>query len=490
MARALMRSREGKGQGQWQDARPMIDRSLRRVALLVAACFFMENLDGTIVVTAIPQISGSLGVQAGSTGLVVTAYLVTLAVLIPLSGWMVARFGPRRVFLSAIVVFTLASAGCAAATGLTELILMRVVQGGGGAMMVPVGRMVVLGRADKAQLMRVMSYIVWPGLIAPVIAPLAGGVITTYASWRWLFLINLPLGALAFGFAWRLIGSGERERPPALDRLGVLLTCTGLAGLTYTAHLVSQDVHAWGQVAALAALSLALLALATVHLLRTETPLVQLRALRIPSFGVSLAGSSIFLAVVSSVPFLLTLLFQTVFGWSAIRSGAVVLFVFVGNIAIKPATTFLYNRFGFRNVLIASTAGLALTVAGCGLITPDTPTAVIAVVVLLSGVARSVGLTGFSTLALSDVPPQEMRDANALSATAAQLCSGLGVAIAAIALRAGSPLGDLLPGDASDGTAFAVAFALMGLVALASLAQARRVPHGAGAAVRDTRRRD
>jgi EmrB/QacA subfamily drug resistance transporter len=467
----------------------MIDRSLRRVALLVAACFFMENLDGTIVVTAIPQISRSLGVQPGSTGLVVTAYLVTLAVLIPLSGWMVARFGPRRVFLSAIVVFTLASAGCAAATNLTELIVTRVLQGVGGAMMVPVGRMVVLERADKAQLMRVMSYIVWPGLVAPVIAPLAGGVITTYASWRWLFLINLPLGALALAFGWRLIEGRAQTAPRPLDRLGVLLTCTGLAGLTYTAHLVSENGQRWGLVAVLTVVSGVLLGLATAHLLRTETPLVQLRTLRIPSFGTSLSASSIFLMVISSVPFLLTLLFQTVFHWSAIRSGAVVLFVFVGNIAIKPATTFLYNRFGFRRVLIAATAGLAATVAACGLITAGTPVALIAVLVLLSGVARSVGMTGFSTLALSDVPPDEMRDANALTATSFQLFSGLGVAVAAIALRAGSPLGDLLPGDGSDRTAFAVAFALMGLVALASLTQAWRVDPRAGAAVRDARQR-
>jgi EmrB/QacA subfamily drug resistance transporter len=484
----MLTSRQGKGARGWQDAEPMIDRPLRNVALLVAACFFMENLDGTIVVTAIPKISDSLHVDAGSTGLVVTAYLVTLAVLIPLSGWMVARFGPRKVFLSAIVLFTLASAGCAAATNLGELIAMRILQGAGGAMMVPVGRMVVFERADKSQLMRVMSYIVWPGLVAPVIAPLAGGIITTYASWRWLFLINLPLGIVALAFAWRLIEDRPQPAPRPLDRIGVLLTCTGLAGLTYTAHLVSGGAPRWGWIAALTVASGVLLTTATVHLLRAESPLVELRTLRIPSFGRAISGSSIFLLVISAVPFLLTLLFQTVFGWSAIKSGAVVLFVFAGNIGIKPATTYLYNRFGFRRMLLVSTVALAATVAACGLITAGTPLVVIALIVLLSGVARSVGMTGYSTLALSDVPPEQMRDANAVSATAFQLFSGLGVAVAAIALRAGAPLGDLLPGVASERTAYVIAFAVMGLIALVSGAQAWRLHPAAGAAVMDRAR--
>lgn len=466
----------------------MVDRQLRNIALLVAACFFMENLDGTIVVTAIPKISGSLDVSAGSGGLIVTAYLVTLAVLIPLSAWMTARFGPRRIFLSAIVLFTIASLGCAAATSFGELIAVRVLQGAGGAMMVPVGRIVVFARAEKGQLMRVMSYIVWPGLIAPVIAPLAGGVITTYASWRWLFLINLPLGAIALALAWRLIQDTPQPPPRRLDRVGVVLTGAGLAGLTYTAHLVSGAAPDWGPVVALAVVSAVLLAAACAHLLRAEEPLVELRTLRIPTFGGALAGSSIFLLVIAAVPFLLTLLFQTVFGWSAIKSGAVVLFVFVGNIAIKPATTVIYNRFGFRRVLLVACGGLAVTVAGCALLTAATPLAVIAAVVLLSGVARSVGMTGYSTLALSDVPPASMRDANAVSATAQQLFSGLGVAVAAIALRIGAPLGDALPGATGERTAYGVAFVIMGLLALGSGAAAWRLQPGSGAAVMDVKR--
>jgi EmrB/QacA subfamily drug resistance transporter len=457
----------------------MIDPRLRNVALLVAGCFFMELLDGTIVVTAIPQISSSLDAPASSTALVISVYLLTLAVLIPVSGWMTARFGARPVFLAAIAIFTAASLGCALSTSLGELVVLRIVQGAGGAMMVPVGRLVVLGPAPKAQLMRLMSYIVWPGLLAPVIAPLAGGLITTYASWQWIFAINLPLGVLAFAVAWRLIPAAETDAPPPLDRLGVLLTCTGLGGLTYAGELLARARPNWGLVSAVAAVAAALLSAAAWHLLRTRAPLVNLRTLRIETFGRAMAGSSLFWLVVGSIPFLLPLLFQTVFGWSAVKSGAVVLFVFVGNVAIKPATTWLYNRFGFRTVLLAATGGLAATTFVAGLFTAGTPIVLIALIALLSGIARSVGLTGYTTLGFSDVPPELMRDANAVAATVQQLFSGLGVAAASVALRAG----DLLPGHPSQRTTFAVAFALLAGVALVSLLDALRLHPRAGEAL-------
>jgi EmrB/QacA subfamily drug resistance transporter len=457
----------------------MIDRRLRNTALLVAGCFFMELLDGTIVVTAIRQMSRSLHTTTSSTALVITAYLLTLAALIPLSGWMTARYGPRRMFLSAITLFTVASLGCALSTNLAELVVLRIAQGAGAAMMVPVGRLVVLGPAPKSQLMRLMGYIVWPGLLAPVVAPLAGGLITTYASWQWMFVINVPLGIVAFAVAWRLIDARATGRPPPLDRLGVVLTCTGLGCVAYTGEMLARDRPDWALVVALAVASATLLASAARHLLRTEAPLVNLRTLRIRTFGAAIAGSTMFWTVVGAIPFLLPLLFQTAFGWSPIKSGALVLFVFVGNIAIKPATTWLYNRFGFRTVLLAATGGLAATSLACGFLTSSTPLVVIALVALLSGVARSVGLTGYSTLGFSDVPPEHMRDANALAATVQQLFSGLGVAAATIALRAG----DLLPGDASSRTTFELAFALLALVSLASFLDALRLHPSAGQAL-------
>jgi EmrB/QacA subfamily drug resistance transporter len=456
----------------------------RRVALLVAGCFFMEILDGTIVTTSAPQIGASLGVASTSISLVITAYLVTVAALIPQSGWMAARWGPRRVFLSAIAIFTLASVGCAASTSLPELVAMRVLQGAGAAMMVPVGRLEVLAATPKANLMRVMSFLVWPALVAPVFAPLAGGAITTYASWHWIFLINLPLGAFAFAAAWRLIRPLPPEPAPPLDVKGLVLTFAGLAGLTCTAQLLSQPSPAWLPVGGIGAASLVLLVVAVRHLLGARSPLVNLRTLRIATFGASIAGSSIFWLVVGAMPFLLPLLFENVFGWSPVKAGAVVLFLFLGNVGIKPATTPLYRRFGFRPLLIFATAGLAVTTLAAGFLTADTPLTVIGLVVLASGIVRSIGLTGYNTMAFSDVPAEHMRDANTLSATSQQLSSGLGVALAAVALRAGDPLGNLVPGASDPAATYTAAFALVALVALLATLGALRIHPTAGDVLR------
>lgn len=453
------------------------------MAFLVAACFFMEIFDGTVVITAIPSISESLDARANATALIITAYLVTVAVLIPLSGWMTLRFGYRRVFLSAIVIFTLASLGCAASSSLLELVVLRVLQGVGGAMMVPVGRMVVFETAQSSQVMRLMSFIVWPALLAPVIAPLAGGVITTYAGWRWLFLINIPLGVAAFAFAWRLIEGRPADAQPRLDRLGGLLTCGGIGGLVYAAHLVSDEHPAWGVAAVLGGAAIVALVVAVRHLLRTKDPILDLRTLRIPTLGLAMAGTAPLWLVIGAIPFLLPLLFQTVFDWSPIKSGAVVLFVFVGNILIKPATTLLYARFGFRNVLLAMSLLLAATSAACGLLTADTPLAAIIPLVLVSGAARSIAMTGYSTLSLADVPADQMRSVNALISTSQQLVVGLAVVVATLALRVGGLVGDLLPGADDARSSYAVAFLVLAAFALLGAWLAWRLPVSAGQAL-------
>jgi EmrB/QacA subfamily drug resistance transporter len=457
----------------------------RNIALLVAGCYFMEMLDGTIVTTASPQIGRSLHAPATEVGLVVTVYLLTLAVLIPLSGWLTRRYGNRAVFLTAIALFTVASVGCAASVSLGMLVGMRVLQGVGGAMMVPVGRTMVLSPAAKQDILRLTSYVVWPGLLAPVIAPLAGGLITTYASWHWLFLINVPLGVVAFALAWRLVtgqhAAAAAGPPPPLDWTGMLLTCAGLGGLIYTAHLVALPAPPAAETAASAAVSAALLALAVAHLRRTAHPLLNLRTLTVPTFRLSQLGMTMYFLVVGAMPFLLPLMFQVQFGWSPVKSGAVTAFVFAGNVGIKPATTPLIRRFGFRSVLVVSTIGTAVVVAALGFTSASAPVALIAALALVSGITRSTGFTVYSTVGLADMPAELMRDANTLAATSMQLGAGLAVAAATVALRAGSAV------TGGGQAAYTLAFCLLALIAAGCAAEALRLDPRAGDAARGIR---
>ena len=458
----------------------MGDNRQRNIALLVAGTFFMENLDGTILTTAAPSIGRSLGVPSVAVGITITAYLLTLAVLIPLSGWITRRLGSRRVFLAAIAIFTLASVLCALSTSLPELTVMRVLQGIGGAMMVPVGRLAVLRVTDRADLIRAIALLTWPALVAPVVAPLAGGFITTYFTWHWIFLINVPLGIVAFVAALRLVPTEERETPPPLDWVGLALTCTGLGSLVYLGSLLAERDPGVVATAGWAAVGFGLVGLAIAHQLRTRHPLLDLRALRIETFRLSHAGGSLFRLTVNAVPFLLPLLFQDVFGYSPLLSGALVLFVFVGNLAIKPATTPLLRRFGFRTVIMAASAAAALSMALMALLSSATPLWLVIVLLTVSGVARSTGFTAYNTIAFADVKRVEMTDANTLASTLQQVAAGFGVAVGAVALR----LGDTFAGGSGS---FSFAFAVLaGLTAVATV-EALLLSRAAGENIRPVR---
>lgn len=456
----------------------------RAVALLVAGCFFMEMLDGTIVTTSAPRIAHALAVPVGSIALVITAYLVTLAVLIPLSSWIAARIGARAAFLAAIVLFTLASAGCALSSSFAELVAMRVLQAAGAAMMVPVGRLMVLAPAKPGDLLALTALLVWPGLIAPVVAPLAGGLITTYASWHWLFAINLPLGLVAFLVGARIVHPAALPAPGDLDVIGLLLAGAGLGGVTFTADLLAQQRIAWPLVTTVGLPSASLLAAAIIHLRRTREPLVNLRLTRIHTFRAALAGTAFHFTALSATPFLAPLLFEEVFRWSPVHAGSVVLLIFVGNVGAKAFANRLYARYGFRPVLAASTAALAASLVLLGLTSTTTPLVLLATILLSSGAGRSVGATGYAAVIFADVPQSEMRHANTLSLTTQQLGGSWGVALAAIALRLGDPLGRLFGAAADARTAYAVALTLIACVALLSTAQALRLHPAAGQALR------
>jgi EmrB/QacA subfamily drug resistance transporter len=453
------------------------------LALLVAGAFFMENLDGTIIATAAPRMARSFGVPSVELNVVITAYLLALGVFIPVSGWIADRYGARLVFSGAIALFTVSSGLCALSTSLGELTAARVLQGLGGAMMVPVGRLVVLRAANKADIIRVIAYLTWPALVAPVVAPALGGALVTYASWRWIFVLNLPLGLVALLVAVRIVPNLRPGRPAGLDWGGFALTGAGLGTFVFGLELVTDGSVSWAAVGAAIGAGAVLIWWAVGHLRRTAHPLLDLRVLRVPTFRASSLGGSLFRMAISAAPFLLALMFQDGFGWSPLRSGVLVIAVFVGNIAIKPFTTPILHRFGFRTVLVTAGAAAGLTLALCASFTAGTPLLLIVLVLVVSGVFRSIGFTAYNTIVFADVAPEGMGNANTLSSTIQQLTMGLGVAVGALALRAGAPLDHLVGAASTGGGPFSAAFLLLAVVAFLAAAEAALLEHQAGSVI-------
>jgi EmrB/QacA subfamily drug resistance transporter len=433
------------------------------ISLLVAGAFFMENLDGTVIVTAIPQMAKSFGVHPVDLSIGVSSYILALAVLIPASGWLTDRFGARTIFATAIVVFTLASVLCGMSQTLPEFVVARVVQGIGGAMMVPVGRLVVLRSAKKEEIISAIGLIVWPGLAAPVLGPPLGGFTTDHFSWHWIFYLNVPLGAMALYFALTLVPGTDREKKP-FDWLGFLSTGYASFAVMLGIQLLSASPSWFWTIATLA--SGLLVGLWAVSYERRQAhPLVDLWALRFKTFAVTIWGGTLFRASIGAVPFLLPLLFQIGFGLDAFTSGLLVLSVFAGNIVMKIFTTRVLKHFGFRRTLVVNGYLNAAVLLACAVISPDTPVPVILGLLFVSGLTRSMQFTTIATIAFADVPQDRMSGANTLSNIAGPLGMALGIAVAALALRAGALF---FPGPAGVITLpqFHFAFVVIGVIAL------------------------
>jgi EmrB/QacA subfamily drug resistance transporter len=451
----------------------------RAVMLLIAGALFMELLDGTIVATAAPRMAHSFGVQAPQLAVAITTYLVTLAALIPLSGWLADRHGSRTVFVLGIATFTLASGLCALTDSLAQLTALRALQGAGGATMVPVGRMVVLRGTGRAGIVRAVAFLTWPALMAPIAAPLVGGALTTYLSWRWIFLVNVPLGLAATVAAARIVPQLHGERREALDWVGFALTTACLVAIVVCAAALGAPRVRWAEVGVSTSVALVAGVAAVRHLLDTPAPLLDLRLFAIPTFRTSHTAGSLNRLAINAVPFLLPLLFQVGFGWTAVKSGEVVLALFVGNLTIKPATTPLLRRFGFRTVIIGANVVATATIVGCGLISATTPLVAILALLAVSGAARSVGFTAYNTITFADVEAPSMRDANTIAWTAFQVTIAIGVALAAVGVRIGAWAAPALGGGSAT-PAYRTAFLILALFTLASCAAALRMRRGAG----------
>ncbi|MBK1665828.1 MFS transporter [Rhodospirillum rubrum] len=451
------------------------------LSYLVAGAFFMEALDGTVVITALPQMAASFGAAPVDLNIGVSAYILTVAILIPASGWAAERFGARTVFALAITLFTLASILCGLSQDLWSFVAARILQGVGGAMMVPVGRLVVLRDTQKSGLMRAIAIITWPGLVAPVLGPPIGGFLATHASWHWIFFLNVPLGILALILTLVLVPRGRRDSPGPFDGLGFILSGTACFCLIYGLDLISRgDVWTSG---ALCLVGLLGGFLALRHSRHRERPLIDLWAMRQRSFAVTIFGGTLFRLTLSATPFLLALLFQLSFGMDAFASGLLVLAIFVGNLAMKLLTSPILRRFSFRATLLVNGGLNALTIFACALLDAGTPTAVILGLLFVSGLTRSLQFTALNTLAFADVPQERMTGANTLANVAQRMSGALGVACGAVALRLAGAIGEgaATPLELAD---FRFAFVLIGVISLLGLLDVIGLRRDAGDEVR------
>jgi EmrB/QacA subfamily drug resistance transporter len=449
--------------------------------LLVAGAFFMENLDGTVITTAVPDMAHAFGVAPLALNIGVSAYLLTLGVFIPISGWVAQRFGARRVFAAALAIFTLASVLCGMAHSLTEFVWLRVLQGAGGAMMVPVGRLVVLNNTPKDKLIAAIATLTWPALVAPVLGPPVGGFITSYASWRWIFYLNLPLGLIALVLAWKLIPDQRAAERRPFDWPGFVLSGSALLLLTWGAEVIGGQHPDWLEAGACLLIGLLLLTALGWHLKRAAHPLIDLSSFAIPTFTITIVGGSLFRMAIGAVPFLLPLMFQLGFGLDAFHSGLLVIAVFAGNLMMKPATTPILRRFGFKPVILVNGLANVIALAACALLTPATPVWLIAVILFVGGLTRSMQFSALNTIAFADVPQPRMAAANALFSTAFQVALGLGVALGATGVRLGHWSAQQLGIADWPAIDYRLAFLPVALVSLLGLIDALRLQRNAGA---------
>ncbi len=458
---------------------PALQRA-KLLPLIVACALFMENTDSTVIATSLPVIAQSLGEDPIALKLALTSYLVSLAVFIPISGWMADRYGARTIFRAALCVFMLGSILCAMSNSLGAFVGARFVQGMGGAMMVPVGRLVILRSVEKSQLVSALAYLTVPALVGPVVGPPLGGFITTYFDWRWIFFINIPIGIVGLVLATLFFEDVREEDVAPLDIRGFLLSAFGFASLmlglaTGGRHLV-PEAASYGAVAA----GIAALGAYWLHSRRVAHPVLNLALLRIPTYRIGVIGGSVFRTGIGAIPFLLPLMLQLGFGLDALQSGLITFASAAGALIMKTLARRILSYGGFRRVLTFNAVIGAAFLAASGLFTPTTPHWLMLAVLLIGGCFRSLQFTGINALSYADVSNREMSGATSLSSVAQQLSLSLGVTIGAFALESANLLNGGKVLGAND---FWPAFVLVGLISASSVIWMARLAPDAGAEV-------
>ena len=406
--------------------------SKRLLPWLVAVAMFMESLDTTILNTAVPAIATALKVGPLSMKAVLASYTLSLAVFIPISGWMADRYGTRRVFASAIGIFTLGSLLCGISTNIHVLVACRVLQGCGGAMMVPVGRLTLVRTFSKSELLSAMSFISIPALVAPMLGPIAGGLIVGYLHWRYIFFLNIPVGIAGLIMVYLHLPNYREEHVNPLDVVGLILFGSGIALLSYVLEIFGEHTLGAFEVTGLLALSLVLLTGYVIHGHHTPFPLLNLPLFRIRTFRAAVSGSFFSRLGMGGIPFLLPLLYQLGLGYTAIQSGLLIMPQALGAMAVKAVLKQILNALGYRGVLISNTIIVGILMMVFAAIGLRTPIWVIVSLAFGYGAFSSLQYTSMNTLAYADTTEIEASNASSIASTTQQMAISFGVAIAGL----------------------------------------------------------
>ena len=405
------------------------------IPLIVATALFMENMDSTVIATSLPAIASDIGTSPLTLKLAITSYLLSLAVFIPASGWTADRFGARLVFAIAVAVFMAGSIGCAISHSVTDFVFARILQGMGGAMMTPVGRLVLLRSVDKSALVNAMAWVTVPALIGPVLGPPLGGFITTYFSWHWIFLINIPIGLLGIFMALRFIAPIKSEHVERFDLYGMALSGIGLAGIAFGLSVAGINLLPWTIVAALIGIGAISMTLYVMHAKRTGSPVLDFSLLRLSTLRAAILGGFIFRVGVGAMPFLLPLLMQTGFGLTPFQSGLVTFSSALGSMGMKALAARVIRAFGFRNLMTINAVVSAFFLAACALFTITTPILLIMIILVVGGFFRSLQFTAINTVAYAEIEPAQMSRATTLVSVNQQLALSAGVALGAFSVQ-------------------------------------------------------
>jgi EmrB/QacA subfamily drug resistance transporter len=453
-------------------------RSSQLTPLIVASALLMENLDGTVIATSLPAIATDIHQNPLALKLALTSYLLALAIFIPISGWMADRFGAKRIFRTAIVIFTFGSILCGLSNSLTGFVLARFLQGFGGSMMTPVGRLVVLRTARREELVQAFAWLTMPAMAGPMLGPPLGGFITTYFNWRWIFFINVPISVVGLILTTIYIQEFREEAPPPLDWRGFILSGLGLSGVVFGCAVAGLGSFSNAETAGLIVGGLALLGLYLLHARKAPHPLLDLSLMRIPSFRASVTGGTLFRCAAGAAPFVLPLMLQLGFGLSAFESGIMTFANAAGAFVMKFTAPRVLRKYGFRSSMLWNGVICAFFFALNAYFYVGMPLEVMFAILLVSGFFRSLEFTGLNALGYCEINREQMSSATSFGSTAQQVSQALGVAIGAGAIeasrawRGGGPL---------TMTDFRTAFLVMGAFAAVSLISYWRLSPDTGA---------